>query len=92
MIFVWDLDSGECIKRLVGHDYTVMSLQFDSRRIVSASADDSIKVWDINSGECMQTLTGHTEVVMSVSFDPTKIVSGSADKTVVVWDFLRPRA
>ena len=86
---MWDLESGECAQTYTGHLYTVMSLQFDSNKIVSGSADQTIKIWNIKTGQCLNTLPGHTEVVMSVKFDHTKIVSGSADKTAVVWDFQR---
>ena len=83
------MNTGDCVKTFTGHQYTVMSLQFDSNKIVSGSADQTIKIWDVKTGQCSNTLPGHTEVVMSVKFDATKIVSGSADKTVVVWDFQR---
>jgi len=88
-LICWDMQSGEIIKQLHGHSYTVMSVQCRSNKIVSASADTTIKIWDAQSFQCIQTLNGHTEVVMSAKFDEDKIVSGSADSTVIVWDFLR---
>ena len=31
-------------------------------RVVSGSADKTMKVWDSVSGRCLQTLSGHTSV------------------------------
>ena len=31
-------------------------------RVVSGSADCTLKVWDLVSGRCLQTLSGHTGV------------------------------
>ena len=42
----------------------------DGARIVSGSADKTIKVWDASSGEELRTLKGHTESVFSASFSP----------------------
>jgi F-box/WD-40 domain protein 7 len=65
----------------------VYSLQFDDRKVVSGSADHSIKVWDVKTGRCELTLNGHANSVMCVGFDDDfKICSGSYDKTVRVWD------
>ena len=37
----------------------------DGRRVVSASADKTLKVWDVKSGEwkCVATLQGHSGYV-----------------------------
>ena len=34
----------------------------DGRRVVSASADKTLKVWDVATGECVATLEGHSPV------------------------------
>ena len=89
-VLLWDMkENGALIETYSGHEFTVMSVQLDGQRIVSASGDQTIKVWDIQRSQCETTLSKHTQVVMSVCADQEKIVSGSADKTVIVWDFLR---
>ena len=35
----------------------------DGRRVVSASADNTLKVWDVATGKCVATLKGHSESV-----------------------------
>ena len=35
----------------------------DGRRVVSASADKTLKGWEIATGECVATLAGHSDLV-----------------------------
>ena len=75
---------------LEGHSGRVASVSYspDGKRIVSGSADKTVKVWDAQTGQETLTLKGHSSDVYSVAFSPDgkRIVSGSEDKTVRVWD------
>ena len=72
-----------------GHSDDVNSAQFgpDGQKIVSASADMTVRVWSAMSGELEQTLEGHSGAVTSAQFGPDgqKIVSASEDRTLRVW-------
>jgi hypothetical protein len=48
-IYIWNLDSGEEICRLRGHSAAVLRIKFtpDGKRLVSASADSTVRVWDL---------------------------------------------
>ncbi len=78
------------IKTLAGHTNYVWSASYspDGTKIVSTSADNTIKIWDANTGSCLQTLIGHTDYVYSASFSPDgrKIVSASKDNSRKIWD------
>ena len=80
----------KCLKTLEGHSREVLSVAYttDGTKIVSGSADNTIKIWDANTGQCLKTLEGHSEMVESVAYSPdgTKIISGSSDKTVKIWE------
>ena len=56
-------------------------------RVVSGSADGTVKVWDLNSGQEQRTLSGHGGGVMALALTGDgRVVSGSSDGTVKVWD------
>ncbi|KAK9474723.1 40S ribosomal protein RACK1 [Dipodascopsis tothii] len=92
-IRLWLLETGETVKRFVGHTGDVLSVSFspDNRQIVSGSRDRSIKLWNA-LGECKYTITdkGHSDWVSTVRFSPNPkspvIVSAGWDKIVKVWN------
>ena len=90
-IRLWNANTGELIKTLIGHTSVVNSVVFspDGKTIASgsghlmgyegkASAGEEVRLWNANTGELIKTLTGHKEVVSSVAFSPdgNLIVSG----------------
>ena len=79
-----------CLMTLVGHRAVVTSCAFspDGWRIVSASADNTLKIWDAKTGVELATLTGHTGKVHACAFSPdgSRVLSASEDKTLKIWD------
>jgi WD40 repeat protein len=64
---------------------------FDSdRRLISASADRTLKVWYLEAGAELFTLRGHTDQVQTVTVygSGTRAISGSHDGTLKIWDLL----
>ncbi|KAG0260895.1 hypothetical protein BG011_001549 [Mortierella polycephala] len=84
---VWNVETGECLNTLFGHEEGVWSLAFDKLRIVSGSLDKTLKVWDTESGECLYTLSGPEGAVTCVGLSDTKVAGGSCDGSVSVWDY-----
>jgi hypothetical protein len=68
----------------------VLSVAFspDNRRVISGSADRTLKVWDAETGALIRTLTGHNNMVWSVAFSPDSryIISGSNNNDIKIWE------
>jgi WD40 repeat protein len=94
LIWLWDLDTGRCVRKLTGHRAFVDGVAFspDGRTLVSASADQTIRLWDVETGRLLRVLTGHTDLVVALAVlpDGTGVVSGSPDGTVRLWNLQPP--
>ncbi len=75
---------------LKGHTGSVDSVAMtpDGARIVTGSADNTVRVWDAKTFAELATLKGHTDNVWSVAVTPdgARIVTGSRDNTARIWD------
>ena len=90
VIHLWDIDTGEINRTLIGHTHWVFSLAFspDGKTLASGGVDSVINLWDAHTGEHKKTLNGHTTWVRSIAFSPDgkTLVSGSDDGTVLIWE------
>ncbi|KAF8841629.1 WD40 repeat-like protein [Paxillus ammoniavirescens] len=72
-----------------GHKRRVTCVCFypDEGKLVSGSADRTLRIWDRETG-AVKVLGGHTDWVreVDVSRDGKMVVSGSDDKTVRIWE------
>lgn len=83
---VWNLRTGECLHRLVGHSSTVRCIEMvNATTAISGSRDGTLRIWDIVTGECNAFLLGHRSSVRCISVDGDICVSGSYDFTAKVW-------
>ncbi len=68
-----------------------IALSRDSKTMVSASFDNTIKLWRLSAdgqASLLRTYKEHTAPVTCVTFTPDSqtLVSGSSDKTLKIWD------
>ena len=79
---------------LVGHQGAVNSLVYsaDSKLILSAGVDKTVRVWDLVSGANVRLYGGSTDVVTGASFsaDGQFVIGSSIDKNVRIWPFGGP--
>jgi WD40 repeat protein/predicted Ser/Thr protein kinase len=87
---VRDAATGQGERALTGHQQQVFALAWspDSKRVATASEDDTIRVWDPTTGNSVLTLTGHTGDVGAVAWSPdgSRLATGSHDQTARIWD------
>ncbi len=92
-IYIWRTLDHQLVGICHGHTSHVWSLAFGGMpgvggRLLSGSADMTVRVWDVERRQTLHVLTGHTGVVSTVGFHPdgALVVSGSLDETVRLWD------
>jgi WD40 repeat protein len=85
---IWDLNTGQRLKSLSGHEGTITQVAFrpDGQQIVSSALDQTVKVWDIETRTVVVTFQEEAPA-LGVTFSPDglRIASASADHTVKVW-------
>lgn len=90
MVRVWDLETGRCLRLLVGHHSTIYCVAWsgDQRRALSGDANGVIRVWDVESERCLRILEGHRDSVKTLTWDIDERLafSGSYDNKVMIWD------
>ncbi|GAA37016.2 F-box and WD-40 domain protein 7 [Clonorchis sinensis] len=68
------------MRRFTGHNEAVYCVAYDAHRIVSGSADATIRVWNVrtNANWSVQTLRGHSDAVRCLQLLPLDDDSGTS--------------
>jgi WD40 repeat protein/serine/threonine protein kinase len=88
---VWDVRTGQILHSLDGFTNHTSGLAFsrDSRYLVSAHYDATVRVWDMATGHREDRIrTAHDWAILSLALSPdgTEVVTASIDEQVKVWD------
>ena len=89
---VWDVDTGQRLLTLAGHNSTVVNLAFspDGSTLATGSLDGTVRTWDVTpeGGREWLTLAGHRDVSFDVRFSPDggRLATASFDGTAALWD------
>ena len=92
---VFFVDSLKLFLNLYGHKLPVlnMDISFDSKLIVTCSADKNIRLWGLDFGDCHKAFFAHQDSILQVAFIPHSqdgnghhFFSSSKDRTIKYWD------
>ena len=92
---VFFVDSLKLFLNLYGHKLPVLSMDisYDSKLIVTCSADKNVRLWGLDFGDCHKAFFAHQDSIMQVAFVPHNqdgnghhFFSASKDNTVKYWD------
>lgn len=91
IIDLWSADSGENLRRIVGHNRYVKALAWSPEGDYLASGDEGgiIHIWDLQARRHLLQLSGHNSQPvegMAWSPDGTYLASGGHDLLVRLWD------
>lgn len=86
---LWDLETGEMLRRFEGHAAKVVDVAVspDGKVAASASWDRTVRLWRVADGALIGELKGHTGPVNAVGFsaDGKHLYSGSYDGSIRLW-------
>ena len=92
---VFFVDSLKLFLNLYGHKLPVLSMDisYDSKMIVTCSADKNVRLWGLDFGDCHKAFFAHQDSIMQVAFVPHNqdgnghhFFSASKDNIIKYWD------
>ena len=92
---VFFIDSLKLFLNLYGHKLPVlnMDISYDSKLIVTCSADKNVRLWGLDFGDCHKAFFAHQDSIMQVAFVPHNqdgnghhFLSASKDRAIKYWD------
>jgi WD40 repeat protein len=65
-----------------------MDISYDSKLIVTCSADKNVKIWGLDFGDCHKSIFAHDESITQVAFEKEShcFWTVSKDKMLKYWD------
>ena len=92
---IFFVDSLKLFLNLYGHKLPVLSMDisYDSKLIITCSADKNVRIWGLDFGDCHKALFAHQDSIMQVAFVPHNqdgnghhFFSASKDRLLKYWD------
>jgi WD40 repeat protein len=87
---LWIVESGERVRTLAGHAYSVDEIAFapDGKTLASGSSDGTFILWDAASGKQLFKFAGGEYYVNGLAYlpDGTSLLTGFRNGTVIQWD------
>jgi len=89
--YIWDVVTGQIIRRLPGHQSRTNTVQFnkvENSVAVTGSYDKTVKIWDLKSNNInpIQVLEEAKDSISSLYVSGYEIITGSTDGNVRIYD------
>jgi mitogen-activated protein kinase organizer 1 len=86
-VFVWDVTSGNVIRKLRGHDNRVNTIKFNKEEsvLMSGSNDATIRIWDLlsYSKKEIQVIKGFKDSVTRILITQDQIIASYFDFALI---------
>ena len=84
---LWDIPSGDEIKRFYGHEHWVQCASAFGEYVVSGGDDATVRVWDVPSGREVYVLKEHSAPIRTIAVDPDteRLFTCGEDRRINVW-------
>lgn len=89
LIHLWDGNTGELLKTLDGHSFTVDSIEFlpDNQHLLSAGWDGQILLWDMDKDTPLKSLQTGADIIYDlVVMDDKQFLSADSNGLISLWD------
>jgi WD40 repeat protein len=85
---LWNIESGEEMKKLEGHAEKAAGVfSPDSKQVLTFSPDRTLRLWSVETGKELNKFEGHTDSPSGCfSPDGKQILSYGPDQTIRLWD------
>ena len=86
VLFIWDLDTGTLVQRLVGHKTVIMGLTLspDGHFVVSLGADKEIIVWDVKLSKPLRRMAPFGNGFPAVAISPDSRLLALGDDAGII--------
>ena len=89
-LFVWDVQSGECLQTFAGHPGIIRVAVWTPTGdlLVSGGSDGILRWWDVQSGTCLRMRAAHQGTILSLrkSPDGQRLASCGDDGAIHIWE------
>lgn len=89
-ILIWDIETGQILKKLIGHVGEVTDLVWDPKGVylASASRDNTVRIWELETSRLFRSFKHpQGEACQSLSWHPTApFLAVGGETGAIIWD------